>query len=42
VTPGVPWLTLQPDIQYIVNPSVDPELRDAFVIGVRFELSIAN
>lgn len=32
------WLILQPTIQYIANPSADPALNNAFVIGLRFEL----
>jgi porin len=36
------WLTLQPDLQYIMNPGVDPELDDAFVVGVRFEIAFGN
>jgi porin len=32
------WLTLQPDIQYIINPGNDPELDNALVIGLRFEV----
>lgn len=33
------WLALQPDVQYIINPGTDPSLEDAWVIGLRFELS---
>ncbi len=33
------WLTLQPDIQYIINPGMDPALDDAFVVGLRVVLS---
>lgn len=32
------WLTLQPDIQYIVNPGGRPELRDALLFGLRTQL----
>jgi len=32
------WLTLQPTLQYINSPSAEPERRDAFVVGLRFEL----
>ena len=32
------WLTVQPDIQYIVHPSYDPTLRNDFVIGLHFEI----
>jgi len=35
------WLTIQPDVQYILNPGADPLLRDSVAIGVRFELSAA-
>jgi porin len=35
-----PWLAVQPNLQYIRNPSVDPELDDAFVAGVRLEFSL--
>jgi porin len=33
------WLAVQPDVQYVFNPSTDPTLRDALVVGIRFELS---
>jgi porin len=33
------WLTLQPDLQYVKNPGFDPALDDAWVVGLRFELS---
>ncbi len=32
------WLILQPDIQYIYHPSMDPTLKDALVVGVRIEI----
>lgn len=35
------WLVLQPDLQYIVSPGMDPGLRNALVLGLRFELSWA-
>lgn len=31
------WLLVQPDIQYILNPSAEPDLEDALVMGLRFE-----
>ncbi|MBY0511128.1 MAG: carbohydrate porin [Rhodospirillaceae bacterium] len=34
-----PWLALQPDVQYIINPSADPTLRNALAVGLRFEIS---
>lgn len=36
------WLALQPNAQYVVNPSGDPALRDALAIGLRFTLSAAR
>lgn len=33
-------LTLQPNLQYIVNPGLDPELDDALLLGIRFELAL--
>lgn len=38
----LPWLALQPDVQYIINPGTDPALKNALVIGLRFELSWSN
>ncbi len=35
-----PWLALQPDIQYIINPGTDPALDDALVVGLRAEISL--
>jgi porin len=32
-----PWFILQPDVQYIINPSMDPSLRNALQVGVRLE-----
>ena len=34
-----PWLSLQPDIQYIVNPGTDPSLDNALVIGLRVQIT---
>ena len=34
-----PWLTLQPDVQYIINPNMDLNLKDVWVLGVRTELN---
>lgn len=33
------WLALQPDVQYVINPGADPALDNAWVVGLRFELS---
>jgi carbohydrate-selective porin OprB len=35
----LPGLILQPDVQYIINPSMDPELDNALQIGIRLEMS---
>jgi porin len=31
-----PWLTLQPDLQYLVNPGLSSTIKDALVVGTRF------
>lgn len=36
---ATPWLALQPDVQYIINPGTDPTLENAWVVGLRFELN---
>jgi porin len=37
--PITPWLTVQPDIQYVINPGGEPDLRDAVVGGLRLEVA---
>jgi porin len=37
--PITPWLTLQPDLQYIMNPGGNPELGNALVLGLRTEIA---
>lgn len=34
-----PWLSLQPDLQYVIHPGFDPDVDDALVLGARAELS---
>jgi len=34
------WLTLQPDIQYVIDPGIVGGLDNAFVVGLRFELAV--
>lgn len=34
-----PWLAIQPDFQYVVNPGTDPSVKDAVVLGMRFQIS---
>jgi porin len=33
-----PWLTLQPDVQYVINPGGNPALRNALLVGLRVEV----
>ena len=40
--PITDWLTLQPDIQYIINPGTDPALDNALTVSLRFELSYSK
>ncbi len=40
--PITSWLTIQPDIQYVINPGTDPELDKALVVILRFELSYSR
>ena len=35
----LPGLILQPDVQYIINPSMDPEVDNALQVGIRLEMS---
>ena len=35
-----PWLALQPNIQYVINPGTDPALEDALVVGLRAEIAL--
>ena len=32
------WLTVQPDLQYIIHPGYDPAYKNDLVIGVHFEI----
>lgn len=34
-----PWLAVQPDLQYVVNPGTDPTLKNALVTMLRFEIA---
>ena len=34
----LPWLTVQPDLQYVIHPGTDPALDNALVAGVRVEI----
>lgn len=35
-----PWLAIQPTIQGIINPGLDPSVNDAWIIGARFEIEL--
>jgi porin len=35
----LPHLAVHPDVQYVINPGMDPSLKNALVFGARFELS---
>jgi porin len=34
-----PWLTLQPDVQYVINPSGMSDIADALVLGVQIAVN---
>lgn len=34
-----PWLAIQPDIQFIMNPGFDPNIKNSLVAGSRVEIS---
>lgn len=34
-----PWFALQPTVQYILHPNMDPTLKNAWIIGTRVEIS---
>lgn len=34
------YLSVQPDFQYVINPSADPSVKDSVVLGVRVELAM--
>ena len=40
--PVAGWLTLQPSLQYVVNPGMDPQLANAWALGLRVELSASR
>lgn len=39
VTP-LPWLSLQPDVQYIIDPGTDDAVEDAVVVGFRLQVTL--
>jgi len=32
----LPWLSIQPDFQYVINPGTDPNIDNSFLVGARF------
>lgn len=36
----LPWLVLQPDVQYVMNPGMDPEVDNALIAGMRVEINL--
>ena len=35
-----PWLVVQPDLQYVINPNTDPTRRNSLAFTLRFEIAI--
>jgi len=35
-----PWLIVQPNIQHVIHPGTEAQIKDATVLGVRFELAM--
>ncbi len=35
----LPWLRVQPDVQYTINPGTNPALEDSWMVGVRLEVN---
>jgi porin len=40
--PVLPWVTVQPDLQYVINPGWVPSRDDALVVGVRFSFAVST
>jgi len=38
--PIAKWLTVQPNVQYVINPGTDPDLRNALALGLRLEFCL--
>lgn len=34
-----PWLTLQPDVQYVINPGTNPSIKNALDFGINFSVN---
>jgi porin len=35
------WITLQPDVQYVIHPGANADVRDALALGLRFEIAMS-
>ncbi|MDH5719359.1 MAG: carbohydrate porin [Spirochaetia bacterium] len=35
---ATPWVAIQPDLQYVINPSADPQLKNTLATALRVEL----
>lgn len=35
-----PWLAVQPDLQFVINPGMDEALGDAWVFALRLEVAL--
>jgi len=38
----LPWVTVQPDLQYVINPGWVPSRDDALVVGMRFSFAFST
>ena len=39
ITPK-PWLSLQPDLQYVIDPSTDSSIDNALILGMRVQVTL--
>lgn len=40
LTKVIPWLNIQPDIQYVISPGANPNTSDALVLGLRTYITL--
>lgn len=40
LTRVIPWLNLQPDLQYVISPGAAPNRDDAWVLGLRTDIAL--
>ncbi|MCK5873025.1 MAG: carbohydrate porin, partial [Methylococcales bacterium] len=36
------WLTIQPDVQYIINPNTDASIKNSLAIGLLIQASLGG